>query len=324
MVVFIDLLRAIATVLITNSHYANVYPISFLANGGMLGNIIFFAVSGFCLSNIKLPFHKWYAKRLFRIYPIVWVAILFFCLIGKYSITSPMDFFNMLIFPTMYHFVGSIILLYIPYYIFVTIDKKFGYKSKERFDFTVIAFILTVVISLLIYIFAYDKSYYHIDTVEEPFILFLYFEAMLIGYYFKKKLAYFENKKGKLKWFVTAILFVVYFISKLVFSNIQALSRIQIVNQYILLCLLAGIVMCVVSLSDCLEKMPIWIKSVVSHIAKITLEIYVVQYVIIARFDDLPFPINWIVITVVIVAGATVLHYLVGLPNKIKKIVRKK
>ena len=69
--------------------------------------------------------------------------------------------------------------------------------------------------------------------------------------------------------------------------------------------------------------MPIWIKSFVSHIAKITLEIYVVQYVIIARFDDLPFPINWIVITVVIVLCATILHYFVRLPETIKKVVKK-
>ena len=45
MVFFVDLLRALATALITNSHYGSVYPISILANGGLLGNIIFFAIS---------------------------------------------------------------------------------------------------------------------------------------------------------------------------------------------------------------------------------------------------------------------------------------
>ena len=53
---FINCLRALAATLITNAHYTNVYPISIIANGGLLGDILFFAVSGFCLYNIKLKF----------------------------------------------------------------------------------------------------------------------------------------------------------------------------------------------------------------------------------------------------------------------------
>lgn len=37
MVVFIDFLRALATCLITNTHYTGVYPIEALANGGCTG-----------------------------------------------------------------------------------------------------------------------------------------------------------------------------------------------------------------------------------------------------------------------------------------------
>lgn len=48
--VFIDLLKALAAVLITNSHLADVWPISAIASGGMLGNVLFFAVSGYCLT----------------------------------------------------------------------------------------------------------------------------------------------------------------------------------------------------------------------------------------------------------------------------------
>ena len=38
---FINYLRAIATVLITNSHFANIWPVRELASGGLLGNVIF-------------------------------------------------------------------------------------------------------------------------------------------------------------------------------------------------------------------------------------------------------------------------------------------
>ena len=61
---FINYLRTIATVLITNSHYSNIWPISDLAAGGLLGNILFIAASGFCLLNIKENFGKWYLKRI--------------------------------------------------------------------------------------------------------------------------------------------------------------------------------------------------------------------------------------------------------------------
>lgn len=55
---FIHYLRTIATVLITNSHYSHIWPIADLAAGGLIGNILFFAVSGFCLFNIKENFGK--------------------------------------------------------------------------------------------------------------------------------------------------------------------------------------------------------------------------------------------------------------------------
>ncbi len=58
MIAFINYLKLIATALITNSHFSDIWPISALASGGLLGNIIFFAVSGYLLYNIKLGFKK--------------------------------------------------------------------------------------------------------------------------------------------------------------------------------------------------------------------------------------------------------------------------
>ena len=44
MVYFITFLRAMAACLITNAHYTGVYPTDLIANGGLIGDIIFFAV----------------------------------------------------------------------------------------------------------------------------------------------------------------------------------------------------------------------------------------------------------------------------------------
>lgn len=325
MIFFINFLRALAMCLITNSHYVGVYPTDLIANGGLLGDVIFFAVSGFCLSNPKLSFPRWYLKRILRIYPIVWVIVLFYWLIGKYNIDGLQGFFSSFIFPTQYHFVGSIILLYIPFYFFAKYEKKLSEKKAfKKISPTVAAIIAITVIWTLVYVFIYDKSYYHIDTVREPMIWFLYFQAMLIGYYIKQNLSAFENRKGIIKWLLTAVLFAVYFASKLLFSKRASVSEFQIFNQLILLMLMFGVFSCVASLSGVLDRLPSWIKGVVNYLAKITLEIYVVQSVIIDAFKTLKFPINWFAITATIIIAATLLHYIIETPKLISKKIKSK
>lgn len=79
---FIIYLKALATMLITNSHFDTIYPISQLSMGGSIGNSIFFWVSGYCLANIKsrgsivADGWAWYLHRLWRIYIPCVVAVL--------------------------------------------------------------------------------------------------------------------------------------------------------------------------------------------------------------------------------------------------------
>ncbi|MGM9534177.1 MAG: acyltransferase family protein, partial [Intestinibacter sp.] len=150
---FIDCLRALAAVLITNSHYGEVYPISIIANGGLLGDIIFFAVSGYCLYNIRLDFFKWYKKRISRIYPSVMIVTVVYILLGFYGYGDIRGLFYLLIYPTKYHFVASIMILYAIYYFVITLCKKY---EKMTID---IAFFSTLLIQFLVYVFLYDKSY---------------------------------------------------------------------------------------------------------------------------------------------------------------------
>ncbi len=90
MVFFITFLRAIAAMIITNSHYTGVYPIDIIANGGLFGDVIFFAVSGFCLFK-KGTFRdgpKWYLKRVVRCYvaPVIITAV--YLLLGLYEVPN--------------------------------------------------------------------------------------------------------------------------------------------------------------------------------------------------------------------------------------------
>ncbi len=55
-ITFIVYLRALAACLITNCHYEVIYPLKIFANGGLLGDVLFFAVSGLTLEIYLVQF----------------------------------------------------------------------------------------------------------------------------------------------------------------------------------------------------------------------------------------------------------------------------
>lgn len=81
----IDILKCLAALLITNSHFGLLYgDYNFLATGGCIGDVLFFFCSGFTLflkpmGGVKqLP--NWYKRRINRIYPSVVAVAIFACL----------------------------------------------------------------------------------------------------------------------------------------------------------------------------------------------------------------------------------------------------
>ena len=309
MIFFITVLRALAACIITNSHYVGVYPTDLIANGGLFGDVIFFAVSGFCLTNVKNSFPKWYVKRLVRVFPGVLIISAVYILLGIHTMEPTFSgVISSFIYPTGYHFVASIITLYVPFYFVMKIQKL-------RDNIPAVASI-TALVWLLIYIFIYDKSYYHIDTVREPMIRFLFFFAMLLGAYFKKNIEKYRNKKSIISWILLPVLFVTYFASKLIFGRVSSIANLQIVNQFVLFALLIVTFRCFMSIDSWLEKLPKWIKVVITFISGITLEIYLVQIGIISKLNFLAFPLNWLFITGVIILLAFIL-------NKISSFVQK-
>lgn len=303
MITFITLLRAIAACLITNSHYAGIYPTDWIANGGLLGDIIFFAVSGYCLYNVKGKFLSWYAKRAIRIYiPVVLTTVAFLLL--DVFLFAEKPWYEWFIYPTGFHFVASIILLYIPFYFMMKIEKL-----RQKIP---LIMLFVFVIWLLLYIFVYDKSHYHIDDVREPFIRFLYMEAMLLGAWFKQNDGKYRNVKSK-QWLLvllTGLFFVLYFGSKVLFSKMTSISPLQFVNQIIIFVLLCCIMRLFSSLDQNFEKAPTFLKRIVSFVADMTLEIYLVQNLLIGKVKELKliFPINWLLLTASIIIAALVLH----------------
>ena len=314
MIFFITVLRALAACLITNAHYTGIYPIEIIANGGLIGDVLFFAVSGYCLYNVKYElspkgFALWYGKRLWRVYPPVILMTLIYMLVGYYSLKEQ-NVFWWYVYPTYYHFVASIIILYIPFFFTMKIEKVKRHITAVMF--------LVALVGLGVYIFWYDKTSYHIDTVREPYIRFLFFESMLLGAWFRKNDYRFRNI---FQWRLVgggAISFAIYFVSKILFSGGHLDPVFQIVNQVAIFVLLYYLFRLFAAIDWNLTHSPGWVKKLIEFVSGLTLEIYVVQYVLIEiiRNLGLPFPLNWIVLTAAIVLFAFALKSVCDLINK--------
>lgn len=304
---FITFLRAIAALFITNAHYVGVYPTDLIANGGVLGDVLFFSISGFCLANPKLPFGKWLLHRYTRIYIVVWVITIAYFFIGAYKIESFVDVIKWFIHPTKYHFIASITVLYIPIYF---IAKYYDLKTKNYVSMMLVLF----AIQMIIYLTIYDTTYYHIDTVREPLILFLWIQTMILGLHFRWRC---DNNTAiqisrPIKIVVAVILTVIYFTSKMSFVKIESIAPYQILNQvviFLLLFLVFDIAQSFEKTFENLSKKKIWF--VIQWLSDHTLEIYCVQYVIIRTMRTWnlgPFPLNWFAITITIIVAAFLLR----------------
>ena len=297
---FITCLRALAACLITNTHYGSVYPSSSMAVGGLLGDVIFFAVSGFCLFNVKFNFFKWYGKRLYRIYPsVIIITVIYFCF-GFYTFCEGKSFFWWFVYPTNFHFIASIIFLYIPFYI----------VSKIKFTRNHLWLVMgcVAVIYLIIYIFFYDKSFYRVDFVDEPMIRFIFFESMLLGAWFRNNIGKFQNKFSWLSVAMLIVSSIAYFGTKIFFSKFGLLLAFQCLNQLTLFVLLFSLLWLFTGIDQLLEKLPKTIKKVIDFISKLTLEIYLVQSVLIRLISPIGFPWNFIAVTASIIIAAYLLH----------------
>ena len=111
---FVELLRALAAMLITNSHFDGVYPWN-ISWGGCPGVALFFLISGFVLvkSVQKENFFPWWLKKVIRLYIPLSIVNLVTVLIG-YRTPS----IKLFLFPININlwYVPAITILYILYY----------------------------------------------------------------------------------------------------------------------------------------------------------------------------------------------------------------
>lgn len=228
-------------------------------------------------------------------------------LLGLYTVTNLDDGIKFFFWPTHWHFVASIIILYIPLYF---ISKFIEMNTKNYVKTASLIFVL----QLVFYFTIYDRSYYHIDSVYQPMIEFLFFQSMLMGVYFRwrcNEVGY-CNMKLKLEYIIIgSILLGIYFLSKILFVKYSLIANFQILNQVILGCLLYVLFLIFVTLEVNMQKIKgTKFFAIIKYISDRTLEIYLVQYVILDHLKVGPFPLNWLLLTSTIIAVAEILRWL--------------
>ncbi len=287
----VDYIKCLACLLILNSHIASLYPsfLKRLAFGGYFGNCLFFFCSGFLLTKISNSFPKWYGKKIVRViipYYIV-LPLLFFD-----NRLDDLSIFNVIMPVKLYHFIPTILILYIAYYYSVKLNDYF----KLKYQYIVAVF---AVIGLLFFYFVYDYNnrdiYEHFTFLE----INSYYITMLLG-------AMVRNNMTKMrKWYVYiagAVLSFGMYGYQSVFGFPKYLSIFQ---------LTIGISFsyCIACFFVCIEEKLKHI-SIVDFISTVTLEAYIVHYFCIDAYAAIGFPTSWILFFISVIGIAYCIHFI--------------
>ena len=301
---FITALRAIATLLVMNSHLDNVWPVSAIATGGSLGDSLFFWISGFCLFNIRGSYIEWLAKRLLRIYPAVLIVSFVTLLISAIGGAELIG----RVYPTSYSFINAIVVFYVIYYPLRKIDGE-----------KMVGLWVALAASVVLYFVAYsrlDLSKWSIES--QPFKYIYWFQMFIIGGIFAGRMDGLE----KVKWNKIALtsfsgmLFVLFYGLKIVLLKLE-MMQFQCTIHAVEIAFICVFVCLMISMEDRLKKQEgkkSW--KAVNLIGSLTLENYLVMDLIIRKAEKLSFPVSFLIVVVGIFTTAYSLHFVTGKINK--------
>ena len=289
----IDLLKCLAMILITNSHFGLLYGrFDYLATGGTIGDALFFFCSGFALFLKPMDglkgFADWYKRRINRIYPPVIAA----ALVGTLFFARHYGLLD-IVLARDYWFVGCIMLYYVAiYFIGSYLRKAVPYIG------------LAVLVGAAVWFLLID--YAGFQLFGGHYIRWLvFFAIMLAG-------SWLGMHAGKLRCrpVLDAVLAVVsvalFYAILLVSARYGALARVQYLSVVTLLAAVYYIYkVCASPLAVRLFGGKGW-NRVIRAFGGLCLEVYLVQYFLITdRLNNL-FPLN----VVIVALGVLLLAYL--------------
>lgn len=294
----IDFLKAIATLLVLNSHMGVCYKdYSFLATGGAIGDALFFFASGFTLYLGRMAsFSNWYKRRVMRIFPTVLVVGIMAALVFGNN-----DSFIDVIACKRYWFIPTIMVCYVPLY-FVR-----RYLNERLVVYTEIVY---WILFSFIFLVLYDVQalFYGDDSLWRKFF---YFSVMLLGSIIGKYKEKFSWKPWMWLALVTSIALFYYFMFLWADSSFQIVSSLPLMSCAFFVFLLGE------------SKLVVKIDktkfggNLIYILGSICLESYLIQsYIITDRFNDI-FPINIIIVVALVLISSYLIHIIAEITRQI-------
>ncbi|MCS2358673.1 acyltransferase [Bacteroides fragilis] len=305
----LDFLKVLAAIFITNSHFIPLYKdISpSLATFGVHGNALFFFVSGFVLmmgfEKKQDLFVNWYKKRIQRLWPSVFLWSIIAAIIWK----DPITWKNLLI-ANNYWFLQCIAIYYILFYIFGNLNISI---IRGKICVQKILFMFSIAASLL-YFYFMPKATGSIFHTNLHFVC--HFSIMIMGgmtYLYKDKIkikSLWKDCLWAIFWFV--LYFIILYVGK---GKQDYKYYVQIVGL-LPLHLFIFYAYKTASYHWCttLFQSSRW-KRILTTIASLTLEIYIVQFHIITDKFNRLFPLNTVIVFIFICITAYCLRVMTSL-----------
>ncbi len=305
----LDFLKFVAALMITNSHFLPLYEdvSPALATFGVHGNALFFFVSGYLLMmgfmrKNGLGFVDWYKKRMRRLWPSVFIWVILIAAICGTTLTVA----KLVLFDG-YWFLQAIAVCYIVYYFLGRCESSMGGKLKPMCIVFALSFLLTV-----IYFFLMPRAEGSPFHTSLHFVC--HFSIMVMGgicYLMRDELCC--NKFWRdILWMLLS--FILYFLILKVgkgqvggryYLQIIALTPLHTFVYY--LYRVASYPWC----SHCFHKKILG--RILSVVAALTLEIYIVQFTFISDSLNRLFPLNVAIIFGIICLAAYALNVLTSL-----------
>ncbi len=175
------ILQCLAALLIANSHLEGLYPRSWMAADGLIGNSLFFFLSGYGLVKSEQKHHRsflnYYMRRVLRIYPALWLVVIVFELGAGQTWKSwgPADYMGYFIYPTAYGFIQQIMIFYVPFFFLARLQRP------KIFAWLCLALVIPYLICYVVTLPHGGIVYLKLGTTSVWLWYMFYFQMMLVG-----------------------------------------------------------------------------------------------------------------------------------------------
>ena len=273
-------LRVLAIILIANSHLENLYPFRPLAADGLIGNSLFFMLSGLGLSlslgKHEQPFADWYRRRLRRIYPALWVTVFFGCFLiqGGWRDWTFRELMANFLWPTQFTFVGQIVLFYPVFFLIKS-------ARSRRLEYAVMLGVL------VIYLTAASFAY-NLHVLSWLF----YLQMMLLGGLWSGRLSKMEQS-GSRHLPLLGLTMLIYVVVKLGMVTGRIPTNVVVLHALTVAIVFSLLALTTTSTVQSWSRRP-RLAPVLGLIAGMTFEIYLVHGFVHENpfVAKLPFPVN--------------------------------